>query len=140
MQNKDLQELIELRDDLERVLDRLGNAMESFRMLQSDISDLKSKNTEEIFAPYIEAGFIPGAYIGVVGKTTNVYKIVAIQDCQYAAVDVNKPDTKITMVLWRDDKCFIDRYILLDEKTAMERASKYTVLENGITEIKRVEK
>ena len=62
MQNKDLQELIELRDDLERVLDRLENAMESFRMLQSDISDLKSKNTEEIFAPYIEAGFIPQAF------------------------------------------------------------------------------
>lgn len=137
METKDLQELIELRDDLESVLDRLENAMDSFRRLQSEISDLKSKNTEEIFAPYIEAGFVPGAYIGVVGNETNAFKIVAIQDCQYAAVDVNKPDKKITMVLWRDDKCFIDRYVLMDEKTAMERASKYTVLENGANEIKR---
>lgn len=137
METKDLQELIELRDDLESVLDRLENAMDSFRRLQSEISDLQSKNTEEIFAPYIEAGFVPGAYIGVMGREPNAYKIVAIQDGQYAVTDVNKPDVKITMVLWRNDKCFIDRYVLLDEKTAMERASKYTVLENGITEIKR---
>lgn len=137
METKDLQELIELRDDLESVLDRLENAMDSFRRLQSEICDLQSKNTEEIFAPYIEAGFVPGAYIGVMGREPNAYKIVAIQDCQYAVADVNKPDVKITMVLWRNDKCFIDRYVLLDEKTAMERASKYIVLENGITELKR---
>lgn len=136
MENKDLQDLLELREDLESVLDRLENAMDSFRRLQSEISNLQNKNTEEIFAPYIKAGFVPGAYIGVAGRELHAYKIVSIQDRQYAVVDVNKPDVKIRMYLWRKGKCFIDRYVLLDEKTAMERAKKYKVHESGITEIK----
>lgn len=135
MENNKLQELIELRDDLENIIYRLESAMDNLTSLQNDIHDLQNESTEKIFEPYITAGFIPGAYISVVGKEHRAFKIVAIRDQQYAVVDVNRPDEKINMPLFRNNKCWIDRYILLDEKTAKAKASKYKTWDNGIVEM-----
>lgn len=135
MENDKLQELIELRDDLENIMYRLESAMDNFTSLQNDIHDLQNESTEKIFEPYITAGFIPGAYISVVGKEHRAFKIVAIRDQQYAVADINRPDEKINMPLFRDNKYLIDRYILLDEKTAKEKASKYRIWDNGIVEM-----
>lgn len=135
MENNNIQELIELHNDLENVICRLESAMDNFRSLQSDIHDLQNESTEKIFEPYIAAGFIPGAYISVVGQEHRAYKIVAIRDCQYAVVDLNQPENKINMPLFRYNTCWIDRYILLDEKTAKAKASKCKIWDNGIVEM-----
>ena len=57
----------------------------------------------------------------------------SIRENQYGAVDVNDPEKVINMPLERNGESYLERYTLIDEKDAMERASKYTVNENGIT-------
>jgi hypothetical protein len=117
MNEHTIERLEELRDDLETALFRLNNAMDDFRDLQEEINSLNGAEVEKIFEPYISAGFIPGAYFRLSGdKHNDIYKIVAIRDRQYAAVNIKELDKKINMPLYRDGKFFIDRFILLDEK------------------------
>lgn len=112
-----LERLEELRDDIENMLFRLNNAMDDFRDLQEEINSLNSAEVEKIFEPYIVAGLIPGAHFRMTNDNTNgIYKIVAIRDRQYAAVNIENPDKKINMPLYRDGKFFIDRFILVDEE------------------------
>jgi hypothetical protein len=112
-----LAKLEELRDDLENVLFRLNNAMEDFRDLQEEINSLNGAEVEKIFEPYISAGFIPGAYFRLFGdKHGDIYKIVAIRDRQYAAVNIKEPDKKLNMPLYQNGEFFIDRFVLVDEK------------------------
>lgn len=117
MNEHSLERLEELRDDLEEMFFRLNNAMDDFRDLQSEINSLNGAEVEMIFEPYITAGFIPGAYFRLAkDKANDIYKIVAIRDRQYAAVNIKEPDKKINMPLYREGKFFIDNFVLLDEK------------------------
>lgn len=117
MKEYTLERLEELKDDLENILFRLNNAMDDFRDLQEEINSLNGAEIEKIFEPYISAGFIPGAYFRLNGdKHNNIYKIVAIRDRQYAAVNIKEPDKKINMPLYQNGKFFIDRFVLIDEK------------------------
>lgn len=112
-----LDRLEELRDDIENILFRLNNAMDDFRDLQEEISSLNGAEVEKIFEPYIAAGLIPGAHFRLTeDKTNDIYKIVAIRDRKYAAVNIKNPDKKLDMPLYRDGKFFIDRFILLNEE------------------------
>ena len=112
-----LERLEELRDDIENILFRLNNAMDDFRDLQEEINSLNGAEVEKIFEPYIAAGLIPGAHFRLTDdKTNDIYKIVAIRDRQYAAVNIKNPDKKLDMPLYRNGKFFIDRFILVDEE------------------------
>ncbi len=131
-----VERLEELRDDIEMFLHKMENTIEDYRNVLNEIERQHGEDTEKIFAPFIDAGLIPGAYFMVTGNDTNVYKIVAIKEDQYGVIDVNNPKIVINMPLARDGKSFIKRYIKIDEKTAMEKAAKYTVLENVVIEMK----
>lgn len=136
---KNVERLEELRDDIEILLHKMENTIEDYRDVLNEIERQHGEDTEKIFAPFIAAGLIPGAYFMIDGKSTNVYKIVSIKADEYGVIDVNKPDRIIKMPLERDGKSFLERYIKIDEKTAMEKAAKYTVLENGVIEMKGTE-
>ena len=84
-------------------------------------------HVESTFAPFIEAGLIPGAYFALKADEVHAYKIVSIKGDCYGAADVNSLDKVLAMPLEANGNSCIDKIILLDEKTAMERASKYTI-------------
>lgn len=134
-----LKNAIDLRDEIESLLYKLNSSIDDYEDLLIKIQDAERVNVEKIFAPFIEAGLIPGAYFAMKSDKLHAYKIVSIRGECYGAADVNSLDKVLNMPLERNGKSYIDKFILLDEKTAMERASKYTVLKNGITVIKRVE-
>jgi hypothetical protein len=127
----------DLRDEIETLLYKLENSIDDYENLLHKIQDAEQENLESTFAPFIEAGLIPGAYFALKKDEVHAYKIVSIKGDCYGAADVNRLDKVLAMPLEVNGKSSIDKFILMDEKTAMERASKYTVLENGITEIER---
>lgn len=122
---KNVERLEELRDDIEMLLHKMENTIEDYSAVLNEIERQHGEDTEKIFAPFIDAGLIPGAYFMVTGDDMHVYKIVAIKADKYGVVDVNKPDKIINMPLERDGKSFLERYIKIDEKTAMEKAKLY---------------
>jgi hypothetical protein len=127
----------DLRDEIETLLYKLENSIDDYENLLHKIQDAERVNVESTFAPFLEAGLIPGAYFALKSNEVHAYKIVSIKGDCYGAADVNSLDKVLTMPLEVNGNSCIDKFILLDEKTAMERASKYTVLENGANEIKR---
>ena len=117
MNERTIEKLQELRDEIETTLYHLNNAIDDFRDLQEEINSLNSIEVEKIFEPYISAGFIPGAYFRLSGeKCKEIFQIVAIRDRQYAAVNIKEPDKKLNMPLYQDGKFLIDRFVLIDEK------------------------
>jgi hypothetical protein len=122
---KNVERLEELRDDIEILLHKMENTIDDYRNVLNEIERQRSGDTEKIFAPFIDAGLIPGAYFMVTEDDMHVYKIVAIKADQYGVIDVNKPEKVINMPLERDGKSFLERYIKIDEKTAMEKAELY---------------
>jgi hypothetical protein len=127
----------DLRDEIETLLYKLENSIDDYENLLHKIQDAERENIESTFAPFIEAGLIPGAYFALKSDEVHVYKIVSIRGEAYGAADVNNLGKVLTMPLEVNGNSCIDKFILLDEKTAMERASKYTVPGSGTTEIKR---
>lgn len=122
---RNVERLEELQDDIEMLLHKMENTIEDYRAVLNEIERQHGEDTEKIFAPFIDAGLIPGAYFMVTGDDMHVYKIVAIKADEYGVVDVNKPDKIIKMPLERDGKSFLERYLKIDEKTAMEKAELY---------------
>lgn len=133
---KNVERLEELQYDIEMLLHKMENTIEDYREVLNELNEQRNHETEKLFAPFIAAGLIPGAYFMIDGKSTNVYKIVSIKENSYGAADVNKLDNVYKMPLEKDGKSLLERYIPIDEKTAMEKAAKYTVLENGVIEMK----
>ena len=122
-----LESATDLRDEIETFLYKLNNSIDDYEDLLHKIQDAERVNAEQIFAPFIEAGFIPGAYFALKADKVHAYKIVSIKGDCYSAADVNSLDKVLAMPLEVNGNSCIDKFILLDEKTAMERASKYTV-------------
>lgn len=124
----------DLRDEIETLLYKLENSIDDYENLLRKIQDAERVNVEAMFAPYIAAGLIPGAFFALKSDEVHVYKIVSIRGEAYGAADVNNLGKVLTMPLERDGKSYIDRFIVLDEKTAMERASKYPVKQSEVND------
>lgn len=113
---RNVERLEELRDNIEMILHNMANVIEDYRYLLNEIERLHDEDTEKVFAPYIAAGLIPGAYFMIKGNDKNVYKIVSIKADKYGVIDVNNPDKIIDMPLVKYGKSFLERCIKIDEK------------------------
>jgi hypothetical protein len=121
----------DLRDEIETLLYKLENSIDDYQNLLHKIQDAERVNLESTFAPFIAAGLIPGAYFALKKDEVHAYKIVSIKGDCYGAADVNSLDNVLVMPLEVNGNSCIDKFILLDEKTAMERASKYDFLSSN---------